>query len=92
MDRDAHPVVRGAGEHLRQPVRLVAEQPHGRAGEQAAGEGLVEVDHEEVVDSRLRRYYRLTPVGAERLAVEAERRRSQAGAALRRLRAGGASA
>src|SRR5690606_40975364 len=35
--------------------------------------GLVEVDHEEVVDSRLRRYYRLTPEGGERLATEAER-------------------
>jgi DNA-binding PadR family transcriptional regulator len=35
--------------------------------------GLVEVDHEEVVDSRLRRYYRLTPEGGARLAVEARR-------------------
>ncbi len=32
---------------------------------------LVEVDHEEVVDSRLRRYYRLTPAGGARLAAEA---------------------
>ncbi|GAB7193131.1 hypothetical protein NUM3379_38400 [Kineococcus sp. NUM-3379] len=49
------------------------------------GEGLVEVDREEVVDSRLRRYYRLTATGAERLAAEAQRRRAQAEAALRRL-------
>ena len=50
-----------------------------------ADEGLVEVDREEVVDSRLRRYYRLTATGAERLAAEAQRRRAQAEAALRRL-------
>src|SRR6201997_2869962 len=36
-------------------------------------EGLVEFDREEIVDGRLRRYYRLTPSGAQRLAVEVER-------------------
>lgn len=51
-----------------------------------ASEGLVEVDSEEVVDSRLRRYYRLTNAGADLLAQEAERTRAQARAALRRLR------
>ena len=55
-------------------------------------EGLVELDHEEVVDSRLRRYYRLTGLGAERLQAEAARTRSQADAALRRLRSSGATA
>ena len=34
-------------------------------------DGLVEVDREEVVDSRLRRYYRLTPRGSDVLAGEA---------------------
>ncbi len=53
-----------------------------------AGEGLVDVESEEVVDSRLRRNYRLTPLGAERLEAEALRSRRQAEAALRRLRAG----
>jgi DNA-binding PadR family transcriptional regulator len=38
-------------------------------------EELIEVDHEEVVDTRLRRYYRLTPAGSARLAA---RRRSGA--------------
>ncbi|MEV4756671.1 helix-turn-helix transcriptional regulator [Micromonospora sp. NPDC049559] len=50
-------------------------------------EGLIEVDREEVVQSRLRRYYRLTAVGARRLAEEAARLRhhaNQAGARLRR--------
>jgi DNA-binding PadR family transcriptional regulator len=50
-----------------------------------AAEGLVEVDREEIVDTRLRRYYRLTGPGAQRLAAEAERLRTNAAAASRRL-------
>jgi DNA-binding PadR family transcriptional regulator len=49
-------------------------------------DGLVEVDREEVVDSRLRRYYRLTPRGSDVLAGEAARAQSNAAAALARLR------
>ncbi|GAA2588867.1 helix-turn-helix transcriptional regulator [Actinomadura fulvescens] len=52
-------------------------------------EGLVEVDREEVVDTRLRRYYRITATGAERLAVEADRMRRNADSALQRLATGG---
>src|SRR6202142_3942443 len=52
-------------------------------------DGLIEADREEVVDNRLRRYYRLTPTGAERLAEEAARLRSSARVALSRLDAGG---
>jgi DNA-binding PadR family transcriptional regulator len=48
-------------------------------------EGLVEVDREEIVDARLRRYYRLTPPGAGRLTAEVERRRSYTAVAARRL-------
>lgn len=48
-------------------------------------DGLVEVDREEVVDSRLRRYYRLTSSGTEVLAGEAARAQSNAAAALARL-------
>jgi DNA-binding PadR family transcriptional regulator len=48
--------------------------------------GLVEVEREEIVDSRLRRYYRLSTAGAERLAVEAGRMQRNAAAATRRLR------
>ncbi len=48
-------------------------------------DGLICVDREEVVESRLRRYYRLTPEGARQLAAEAERLRSNAAAALERL-------
>ena len=39
-------------------------------------EHLVEVDREEIVDARLRRYYRLTPHGAHRLEAEVERMRA----------------
>jgi DNA-binding PadR family transcriptional regulator len=49
-------------------------------------EGLIEVDREEVVDSRLRRYYRLTTSGGERLAEEASRLRDNANVAMSRLR------
>jgi len=48
-------------------------------------DGLIDVDREEVVDNRLRRYYRLTPEGGHRLAAEAARLQANAHAALRRL-------
>ena len=40
-------------------------------------DGLIEVDREEVVQSRLRRYYRLTGVGEQRLAAESHRLRAR---------------
>ncbi|SDY71586.1 Transcriptional regulator PadR-like family protein [Asanoa ishikariensis] len=49
-------------------------------------DGLIEVDREEVVDSRLRRYYRLTGDGARRLAAETKRLTRHAAAATARLR------
>jgi DNA-binding PadR family transcriptional regulator len=52
-------------------------------------DGLVEVDREEIVEGRLRRYYRLTPAGSDLLANEATRMQSNALAALSRLRPAG---
>ena len=49
-------------------------------------EGLAEVDREEIVDGRLRRYYRLTPEGGQRLEAEVDRMRRNAAVAARRLR------
>ncbi len=49
-------------------------------------DGLIAVDREEIVESRLRRYYRLTPEGEERLSEEAIRLHANATAALRRLK------
>jgi DNA-binding PadR family transcriptional regulator len=46
---------------------------------------LIAVDREEVVDGRLRRYYRLTPAGTRQLAAEAARLQAHAAVALRRL-------
>jgi DNA-binding PadR family transcriptional regulator len=48
-------------------------------------EGLLEPDHEEVVDGRLRRYYRLTDDGAAILEHEAARLQRNADAARGRL-------
>jgi len=50
-----------------------------------AAERLVEVDREEIVAARLRRYYRLTPRGAQRLEAEVDRMRSNTAVAARRL-------
>jgi DNA-binding PadR family transcriptional regulator len=49
-------------------------------------DGLAEVEREELVQSRLRRYYRLTAAGVRRLAEETARMRSNAEAAAVRLR------
>ena len=49
------------------------------------GEGLVEPDREEMVDGRLRRYYRLTDDGAAVLEQEAARLQDNADAARGRL-------
>jgi DNA-binding PadR family transcriptional regulator len=73
----------------------VAEISHGRvrlragtlytALDRLRADGLVDVDREEVVDNRLRRYYRLTPSGTARLAAEAARLHANATAAFTRL-------
>jgi DNA-binding PadR family transcriptional regulator len=52
-----------------------------------AAEGLVEPDHEETVDGRQRRYYRLTDHGARALETDVARLRRNAAAAARRLSA-----
>jgi DNA-binding PadR family transcriptional regulator len=53
---------------------------------------LVEIDREEIVGGRLRRYYRLTTAGSARLKVEADRLHSHASTALTRLRLAGGAA
>jgi DNA-binding PadR family transcriptional regulator len=51
-------------------------------------DGMIGVDREEVVEGRLRRYYRLTSAGTAVLAEEAARLHANAAAALRRLNPG----
>jgi DNA-binding PadR family transcriptional regulator len=60
--------------------------------ERLRADELIDVDREEVVDSRLRRYYRLTPAGEKRLAAEAARLQSNAQVAMSRLDVGGEAA
>jgi DNA-binding PadR family transcriptional regulator len=53
---------------------------------------LIDVDREEIVDGRLRRYYRLTPAGTKRLGAEAAQLQAHATAALTRLNLAGGMA
>jgi DNA-binding PadR family transcriptional regulator len=48
---------------------------------------LIEVDHEEIVGGRLRRYYKLSEEGGRQLAAEAARLQANASAAIIRLKA-----
>lgn len=74
--------------------RMSAGRVKVRAGtlyaalDRLAAEHLVERDREEIVDGRLRRYCRLTPPGAQRLAAEVERLQANTSIAAKRLRLG----
>lgn len=77
-------------------IREVADISGGRvtmrpgtlygALDRLAGEGLVRVEREEVVNGRLRRYYALTDDGAGVLTEQTERLRANVAEADRRLR------
>jgi PadR family transcriptional regulator PadR len=58
--------------------------------ERLRADSLIEVDREEIVDSRLRRYYRLTGTGKEHRAAEAARLQANALVAMSRLEPVGA--
>lgn len=66
-------------------VRLRAGTLYG-ALDRLTEQGLIEIDREEAVDGRLRRYYRLSDSGAAALAVQAERLQRRAAAARSQLR------
>jgi len=71
--------------------RISGERVALRAGtlygalERLDADGLIAMDREEIVDRRLRRYYRLTDEGSARLAEEAKRLQESAATALQRL-------
>src|SRR5580698_10086182 len=67
-----------------QQVRLKAGTLYA-ALDRLRDDGLIEVDREAIVDSRLRRYYRLTPTGSATLGEEAQRLRTHVQTALSRL-------
>lgn len=77
--------------------RISDGRVHLRAGtlysalDRLLDEGLITVDREEVVEARLRRYYRLTNEGAKRLSLEVERLRRHTAVAAKRLRRSGAT-
>src|ERR1700687_5640366 len=48
-------------------------------------DGLISVDREEIVENRLRRYYRLTPEGSRQLGTGAARFQTNAATAIARL-------
>jgi DNA-binding PadR family transcriptional regulator len=53
--------------------------------ERLRADGLIEIDREVIVASRLRRYYKLTSAGTHQLAEEAARLQSNVDAAASRL-------
>jgi len=71
--------------------RISAQRTRLRPGtlyaalDRLVSEGLIDIEREEIVDSRLRRYYRLTRPGRAALAAEAARLHHNASAALSRL-------
>jgi PadR family transcriptional regulator len=64
-------------------VRLTAGTLYG-ALDRMTGQGLVQVDREEVVEGRLRRYYRLSDQGRDAVLREADRLAAAAKAVHRR--------
>jgi PadR family transcriptional regulator, regulatory protein PadR len=72
-----------AAELSNDEVRLTAGTLYG-ALDRMAARGLVEIDGEETVDGRLRRYYRLTDGGREAVLEEADRLASAARVVQRR--------
>jgi PadR family transcriptional regulator PadR len=55
-----------------------------------SADALIDMDREEIVENRLRRYYRLTSRGEELLSAEAARMQANAVVAMSRLRPAGA--
>ena len=80
---------------IQEVERLSGGRTRLRAGtlyaafDRLSDEGLIEVEREEIVDGRLRRYYQLTESGNVTLGVESRRRVAISKEALRRLRLSG---
>ena len=88
---DSRPTVNAPG-IIAEVQQISGDRVRLRAGtlytalDRLRADGLIGVDREEVVEGRLRRYYRLTPDGTGRLAAEAARLQANAAAALTRLK------
>jgi DNA-binding PadR family transcriptional regulator len=79
-------IVQAVAELSGDRVRLQAGTLYG-ALDRLKDDGWIELDREDVVDGRLRRYYKLTDTGAGVLAGEIARLRANADAASAGLRA-----
>ncbi len=77
-------ILRAVGELSGGRVRLRAGTLYA-ALDRLVGEGSLLVDHEEVVDGRLRRYYRITDAGLEVLRCGIEQLEANASAARGQL-------
>lgn len=82
--RHGYGIVREVGELSDGRVQLKVGTLYGVL-DRLAGDGLVQLDREEVWQGRLRRYYKLTDDGARRLDAEAGRLAANAQAARLRL-------
>jgi PadR family transcriptional regulator, regulatory protein PadR len=85
--RHGYALVTEVADMSQQRVQLRASTLYA-ALERLVARGLVEPDHDEVQQGRLRRYYRLTETGARAVRSETERMTVQAQAAKRRLARG----
>jgi DNA-binding PadR family transcriptional regulator len=80
---------------IQEVERLTGGRTRLRAGtlyaalDRLSDQGLIELEREEIVDGRLRRYYRLTESGNLTLGAESRRRMTVSKEALRRLRLSG---
>ncbi|PRZ43535.1 PadR family transcriptional regulator [Antricoccus suffuscus] len=83
--RHGYAIMRDATELSGGAVKIRAGTLYA-ALDRLTNEGLVVVDHEEVIESRLRRYYRLTATGVAVLTEETAARAAMARATGRRLR------
>jgi PadR family transcriptional regulator, regulatory protein PadR len=84
--RHGYGIVREVGELSNGRVNLRVGTLYGVL-DRLVAEGLAERDREEVASGRLRRYYRITEAGRQRLAGEVSRQAANARVAEDRLRA-----
>ena len=82
--RHGYAIVQSVTELSAGAVKLRPGTLYG-ALDRLAEQGLIVVDHEEAVDGRLRRYYRLSDPGAAALAEQADRLHRHATAARAQL-------
>jgi DNA-binding PadR family transcriptional regulator len=86
VPRHGYGIVREVAELSEGRVRLKVGTLYGVL-ERLVGNGLVELDREEVHSGRLRRYYRLTDAGSQVLSADVARQQANARIAAHRLRA-----